>query len=174
MFWQIVYRKLTSLSKQNEHWINQSRTPFSKCTIIPNVDLFATRFNHKLPLYVSPVPDDQALAIDALNMNWNLFHAYAFPRTILIPPVLAKIRQSRCRIVLITPLWPQRPWFSEVLELLVSAPIRLPLFPKLLTQAKGKFQHQIFHYSTFTLGSYQAINQRFCLKIKTNINSESR
>ena len=31
----------------------------------PNVDLFATRFNHKLPLYVSPVLDNQALAIDA-------------------------------------------------------------------------------------------------------------
>ena len=50
------------------------------------------------------------------------------PHTILIPSVLAKIRQSRCRIVLIAPLWPQRPWFSKVLQLLVSAPIRLPLF----------------------------------------------
>ena len=49
----------------------------------PNVDLFATRFNHKLPLYVSPVPDSHALAIDALSMNMSL----------------AKIRQSRCRIV---------------------------------------------------------------------------
>ena len=32
----------------------------------PNVHLFATRFIHKLPLYVSPVPDDQAFA-----MNWH-------------------------------------------------------------------------------------------------------
>ena len=37
----------------------------------PNVDLFATRFNHKLPLYISPVPDNHALAIDALSLNWN-------------------------------------------------------------------------------------------------------
>ena len=44
----------------------------------PNVDLFATCFSHKLSLYVSPVPDNQALAIDALSMNWNLLHAYAF------------------------------------------------------------------------------------------------
>ena len=35
----------------------------------PNVDLFETRFNHKLPLYLSPVPDNQALATDALSMN---------------------------------------------------------------------------------------------------------
>ena len=41
-------------------------------------------------------------------------------------------------------VWPpyQCPWFSEVLRLLVSAPIRLPHFPNILTQAMGKFQHQ--------------------------------
>ena len=106
----------------------------------PNLDLFATRFNHKLPLYVSPVLDNQAFATDAFSMNLNYLHAYAFPPTILIPSVLNKIRQSQCRIVLITPLWPQQAWFSEVLQLLVSAPVRLPLVPNLLSQ--GKLQHQ--------------------------------
>ena len=33
------------------------------------------------------------------------------------------------QIVLIAPLWPQQTWFSEVLQLLVSAPVHLPLFP---------------------------------------------
>ena len=50
----------------------------------PNVDLFATWFNHKLPLYVSPVPDNYALAVDALSMNWNSLHAYAFLPTNLL------------------------------------------------------------------------------------------
>ena len=58
------------------------------------VDLFVTRFNHKLPLCVSPVPDSRALAVDALSMNRNLLHAYAFPPSILIPSVLAKIRKK--------------------------------------------------------------------------------
>ena len=62
------------------------------------------KINHKLPLYVSPVLDSHALAVDAFSMNWNLLHAYAFPPTILIPSILAKIHQSQCRIVLIAPL----------------------------------------------------------------------
>ena len=108
----------------------------------PNVDLFATRFNHRLPLYVSPAQDYKAQAIDALSMDWNHLHAYAFPTFILIPAVLEKIRQNQCRIVLIAPFWPQQQWFSERLLLLVSAPIRLPLIPRLLTQSKGRFVHQ--------------------------------
>ena len=96
----------------------------------PNVDLFATRFNHRLPLYVSPVQDYKALAIDALSMDWNHLHAYAFPPFILIPAVLEKIRQHQCRIVLIAPFWPQQQWFSELLLLLVSAPIHPPLISK--------------------------------------------
>ena len=107
-----------------------------------NWALFATCFNHKLPLYESPVLDNQAFALDAFSMNWNSLYAYAFPPTILILSALIKICQSQCRIVLIAPLWPQQTWFSEVLQLLVSVPVSLPLFPKLLTQAKGKFQHQ--------------------------------
>ena len=37
----------------------------------PPVDLFATRLNHKVSLYVSPVPDQNAWDIDALNINWS-------------------------------------------------------------------------------------------------------
>ena len=74
----------------------------------PNLDLFVTRFNHKLPLYVSPVLDNQAFTIEAFSMNWNNLHAYTFPPTMLISSVLNKIRQSQCRMVLIATLWPQQ------------------------------------------------------------------
>ena len=123
----------------------------------PNLDLFATRFSHKLPLYVFPVLDKQVFTIDAFSMNWNYLHAYAFPPTIMILTVLNKIRHSHT-IVLIAPLWPQQTWFSEVLHLLVSAPVCLPLFPDLLTQAKGKFKHQnlpVLNLHTWELSSSQ-------------------
>ena len=144
----------------------------------PNLDLFATRFNHKLQLYVSPVLNNQAFAIDAFSMNWNNLYAYAFRPTMLISSVLNKIRQSQCRIA---PLWPQQAWFSEVLQLLVSAPVRLPLFPNLLTQAKGKFQHQnlpALNLHAWELSSNQLEIEKFrktlqiLSLIKTDINSE--
>ena len=70
----------------------------------PNVGLFASRFNHKLPLYRISSSRQSCLSDRPLSMNWNHLHAYAFPLAILIPSVLAKIRQSQCRIVLIAPL----------------------------------------------------------------------
>ena len=115
------------------HWNLEHNINLRICHIqgkFNNVDLFATRVNHKHPLYVSQVPDNQAFAIDALSMNWNNLHAYAFLPTVWIPPILTKFCPSGCRIVLIALLWPQRPWLSEVLRLVDSAPIRLP-FSKL-------------------------------------------
>ena len=66
--------------KTTEWSLKQSiANAISQMTEIPNIDLFATMLNHKLPLYVSPIPDKYALAIDALTMNWNHSHTYAFP-----------------------------------------------------------------------------------------------
>ena len=108
----------------------------------PSIDLFATRLNHRLPLYVSPIPDQKALSIDAITMDWNRIHAYAFPPFHLIQAVINKIRISQCKIVLIAPLWPDRPWFPELLGLLVSPPVSLPVMPNLLAQLKGRILHQ--------------------------------
>ena len=108
----------------------------------PSIDLFATRLNHRLPLYVSPIPDQKALSIDAISMDWNRIHAYAFPPFHLIQTVINKIRISQCKIVLIAPLWPDRPWFPELLGLLVSPPVSLPVMPNLHAQLKGRILHQ--------------------------------
>ena len=56
----------------------------------PSIDLFATRLNHRLPLYVSPIPDQKALSIDAISMDWNRIHAYAFPPFHLIQTVITQ------------------------------------------------------------------------------------
>ena len=63
----------------------------------PQVDLFATRFNHKLPRFVSPVPDLTAWAVDALSLQWDQLEVYAFPPVSLIPQVISKFRDQGCR-----------------------------------------------------------------------------
>ena len=40
-------------------------------SLVFEVDLFATRFNHKLPKFVSPVPDPTAWAVDAPSLPWE-------------------------------------------------------------------------------------------------------
>ena len=53
----------------------------SKLWESPQVDLFATSLNKKLPTYVSPIPDPQAWAVDALDIPWENMVAYAFHPT---------------------------------------------------------------------------------------------
>ena len=52
------------------------------------VDLFATGLNHNLPLYVSPVPDQQAWNIDVLSISRSSLVAYAYPPTALLLQVV--------------------------------------------------------------------------------------
>ena len=47
----------------------------------PLVNLFATRHNHRLPLYVSPMYDPAVWAVDALSFDWDQLDAYAYPPT---------------------------------------------------------------------------------------------
>ena len=57
----------------------------------PQIDLFATRFN-KLRLFVSPVPDPLALAVDALSLPWEDLDAYDFPPAAILGKVVEKLQ----------------------------------------------------------------------------------
>ena len=61
------------------------------------VDLFVTRDNNRLPLYVSPVYDAAAWAVDALSFAWDQLVAYTYPPPILIP----HSRESQCERLLV-------------------------------------------------------------------------
>ena len=50
---------------------HQAFNQICHCCHQPMVDLFATKLNHKLPMYVSPVLDSQAWETDALNITWE-------------------------------------------------------------------------------------------------------
>ena len=107
----------------------------------PHVDLFATHLNHKLPLYVSPIPDQKAWDMDALNKNWTGLTTYAYPPMALLHRVIQKIRQCPCLIILIAPGWPGMPWFWDLVQLSTEIPLQLPVSTTLLKQSHSYVFH---------------------------------
>ena len=107
-----------------------------------SIDLFATSLNHQCCPYFSPFHDPNALGTDALLQNWNGWQSYAFPPWSLIPAVLKKLRSSSgVLLTIIAPYWPQRPWFPELLDLVVYGPVPLPLSRDLLRQPHFHSHH---------------------------------
>ena len=94
------------------------------------MDLFATRFNNKLPQFVSPVPDPQAWAVDALSLSWENLDPYAFPPAAILGKVMEKL-QDYNRIILIAPGWPNMPWFWDLVAMSSQIPLCLPNLPDL-------------------------------------------
>ena len=100
-------------------------------------------FNHKLPQFVSPVPDSLAVAVDALTLPWEDLDAYAFPPTALLGKVVEKLLDSPCkRIILIAPGWPNMPWFWDLVTMSSQVPLSLPNRPDLLTQPFNQIPHR--------------------------------
>jgi len=108
----------------------------------PTVDLFATRLNKRLPLYISPLPDEDALEVDSLAASWDGLNAYAYPPISLIQHVLNKVSTSQVRVILIAPCWPNQAWFPVLLELLTDLPRRIPNWERLLWHPIGRVYHQ--------------------------------
>ena len=100
----------------------------------PQIDLFATRFNNKLPQFVSPVPDAMATAVDALSLSWEELDGKVVEKLqdTPIPP----------RIIIISPGWPNMPWFWDLVAMSSQIPLSLPLLPNLLTQPFNQIPHR--------------------------------
>ena len=133
----------------------------------PQVDLFATCLNQKLPLYVSPVPDQNTWNIDALNISWSSLVAYAYPPTALLHKVIQKVRQYNCLLILIAPDWPGVPWFWDLVHLSVEIPLQLPASPTLLKQSSNQVFHnnpQYLNLHAWCLGVSNSKNKASLLK----------
>ena len=141
-------------------------TELCKRFTAPWIDLFATRWNKKLQNYVSPIPDNQAAAVDALSMSWKGMWGYAFPPSAILMQVLNKIISDQCRILLIAPAFPAANWFQVILSLLEENPLELPPIQSLLKQPRS----QIFHRNpgklhTWLLSGKQSEQKAFRKKL---------
>ncbi len=80
------------------------------------VDLFASQETSHCPLWFSlthPAP----LRLDAMVQTWPRLRLYAFPPIALLPGVLERVRRYRVLLLLITPRWPGRVWFPDLISL---------------------------------------------------------
>ena len=107
----------------------------------PLIDLFATRFSNRLEMFVSPVPDPFAWAVDAFSFSWKGLFLYAFPPFALLEKVISKVRSESPRMILVAPSWPARPWFADLLRLSKEPPLPLVVRPRTLVQPRSGLQH---------------------------------
>ncbi|KAK3100452.1 hypothetical protein FSP39_020111 [Pinctada imbricata] len=96
------------------------------------IDLFASRLNYRLPLYVSYLPDPNAIAVDAFSMKWNTNFMYMFPPFSILGRVLAKINQDKAEAVMVAPIWPTQHWFPLLLNMISEQSYILPRSSKTL------------------------------------------
>ena len=92
---------------------------------VPEVDLFASRLNHQLPLYVSRLLHPGALAVDAFQQNWRQWKSFIHPPVVLLPRILQKVRSDRATALLVAPDWPGQPWYAQSQLTLTGMPYSL-------------------------------------------------
>jgi hypothetical protein len=89
----------------------------------PSIDLFASRFNHKLARFVA-LPGKLAggaVAEDALMFNWSWETPYVFPPVGIVARVLQKLERDKVvSAVVVVPVWPSQPWWGLLQDHVVN------------------------------------------------------
>ena len=130
----------------------------------PHVDVFATHLNHKLPLYVSPIPDPNAWDIDALNITWTGLTAYAYPPTALLHRVIPKNQAVPLPDHRNSPRLARDALVWGLVQLSTGIPLQLPVSTTLHKQS-----HKYVFYS-----NPQHLNlHTFCLGVDSSKNKAS-
>jgi hypothetical protein len=137
----------------SRHWLPQLEWTLNQTVadqifhhwFIPDLDLFATYENKRVPEFCTFHPHPKAFWVDALSLSWRDRYVYAYPPIALIHRVLLQVQEESPVMILIAPLWSRREWFPLLLDLLVDYPIRLPQSPDLLTQNQGTHLHSSVH-----------------------------
>jgi hypothetical protein len=93
----------------------------------PDIDLFASRLNHKLAMYASWKPDPDSAVIDAMSISWKHDFIYMFPPFSMLWPVISKMEEDQVtRAIIVMPEWPTQSWFPRLMKKSLSQPITIP------------------------------------------------
>ena len=86
----------------------------ARCFYVPEIDLFASRLNHQVPLYVSRLLDPGASAVDSFQQDWSQWKCLIHPPVVLLPRILQKVRNDKATALLVAPNWPGQPWHAQM------------------------------------------------------------
>ena len=104
----------------------------------PEIDLFASRLNHKCKRYVSWRKDPESEAVDAFTLSWKHFFFYAFLPFSIILRVLRKIKKDGAEGILVVPDWPCQSWYPLFRSLQCLDPVILSPNQKLLISCSNE------------------------------------
>ena len=83
----------------------------------PTVDMFASRLNTKLQMFVAWQPDPDAWGVDAFTMNWETIVGFYFPPFNVVGKVLEKLEADNTMGIVVVPHWPTQPWFTKYVDM---------------------------------------------------------
>lgn len=110
----------------------------------PDIDLFATRLNTKLPIFASWKPEPESFLVDAFTTDWGSFVcSYVFPPFSLLGRCIQKVELDKARCLMIAPLWPTQTWFTKLMSMLVREPVILPRTNKILHLPHSDAKHPL-------------------------------
>ncbi len=94
---------------------------FWKCFGDAQVDLFASPDISHCQLFYSL--SEGTLGTDALAHSWPRgLRKYVFPPVSLLAQTLCKVREDEEQVLLVSPYWPNRTWFPELMILATAPP----------------------------------------------------
>ena len=78
-----------------------------------DIDLFASKLNHKLDKYISFRPDPNVTVMDAFSISWtSKQYVYIFALFSNLSMVLQKIVDDKMESLVVAPLWITQSWWS--------------------------------------------------------------
>ena len=126
---------------------------------------------HLVHSRVGPVPDPQAVAVDALSIPWHRRWVYAHPSAALMQRALHNlVHLDQFRVLLVAPLHHYQPWLPMLLGLLVDFPREVPPLPRLLRRPQLGLFHshpEQVHLFAWSLSSMVCESNSFQKQLPT-------
>ena len=111
-------------------------------SILPDMDLFASRLNYQIKPFVSFRPDPESAHVNSYLISWSNFTFYAFPPFNQVCKTLMKIHMDKASGILVVPNWPNQLWFTRAKQMAKNI-ILLPPRKNLLILPSSNLIHPL-------------------------------